>query len=75
MTLSSFEVALQTMATGLSDYLEDKNGVLVFIKNGLNQMVKEQFPHCEKCPLRKVLTNTEYNLIKTKPALLLPFLI
>ncbi|KAL8184694.1 UNVERIFIED_CONTAM: hypothetical protein K2H54_025478 [Gekko kuhli] len=38
---------MQTMASILSGYLEDKNGVPVITKNGLSQLVKEQFPHCE----------------------------
>ncbi|KAL8184648.1 UNVERIFIED_CONTAM: hypothetical protein K2H54_022954 [Gekko kuhli] len=53
MSLSSFEVAMQTMACVLSDCLKDKNGVPVITTDGLNQLVKEQFPHCEKkeiCP-------------------------
>ncbi|KAL8184593.1 UNVERIFIED_CONTAM: hypothetical protein K2H54_021406 [Gekko kuhli] len=48
MSLSSFEVAMETMASVVSCYLKDKNGVPMISKDGLNQLVKEQFPHCEK---------------------------
>ncbi|KAL8184607.1 UNVERIFIED_CONTAM: hypothetical protein K2H54_021814 [Gekko kuhli] len=39
---------MQTMGSFLSDYLEEEKGVPVISKDGLNQLVKEQFPHCEK---------------------------
>ncbi|KAL8184630.1 UNVERIFIED_CONTAM: hypothetical protein K2H54_022531 [Gekko kuhli] len=39
---------MQTMGSLLSDCLVDKNGVLVISKDGLNQLVTEMFPHCEK---------------------------
>ncbi|KAL8184642.1 UNVERIFIED_CONTAM: hypothetical protein K2H54_022826 [Gekko kuhli] len=48
MPPSSLEVAMQTMGSVFSDYLEDEKGVSMITKDGLNQLVKEQFPHCEK---------------------------
>ncbi|KAL8184613.1 UNVERIFIED_CONTAM: hypothetical protein K2H54_021967 [Gekko kuhli] len=39
---------MQTVGSLLSGYLKDKNGVSVIPKDGLDQLVKEQFPHCEK---------------------------
>ncbi|KAL8184610.1 UNVERIFIED_CONTAM: hypothetical protein K2H54_021869 [Gekko kuhli] len=52
MLLSSIEVAMQTMASFLSNYLDEKKSVSVITKDGLKQMVKEQFPHCEKEEIR-----------------------
>ncbi|KAL8184628.1 UNVERIFIED_CONTAM: hypothetical protein K2H54_022487 [Gekko kuhli] len=48
MPPSSFEVALQTAGSLLSDCLVDKNGAPVVSKDALNQLVIEMFPHCEK---------------------------
>ncbi|KAL8184637.1 UNVERIFIED_CONTAM: hypothetical protein K2H54_022742, partial [Gekko kuhli] len=48
MLPSSFEVAMQTVGSLLSGCLVDKNGVSVFSKDGLNQLVTEMFPHCKK---------------------------
>ncbi|KAL8184646.1 UNVERIFIED_CONTAM: hypothetical protein K2H54_022918 [Gekko kuhli] len=39
---------MQTMASVLRGFLEDKNGVPKVTKDGLNQMMKEQFPHFKK---------------------------
>ncbi|KAL8184624.1 UNVERIFIED_CONTAM: hypothetical protein K2H54_022339 [Gekko kuhli] len=45
MSLSAFEVAMQTMGSLFSAYVDYKNGAPVFTEDGLNQMVKEEFPH------------------------------
>ncbi|KAL8184622.1 UNVERIFIED_CONTAM: hypothetical protein K2H54_022296 [Gekko kuhli] len=42
MPPSALEVAMQTMASVLGDYVEEKNGVPVITKNGLDQLVKQQ---------------------------------
>ncbi|KAL8184617.1 UNVERIFIED_CONTAM: hypothetical protein K2H54_022082 [Gekko kuhli] len=52
MPLSSFEVAMQTVGSVLSHYRKDKNGVPKNPKDEMNQLVKEQFPHCEKKEIR-----------------------
>ncbi|KAL8184631.1 UNVERIFIED_CONTAM: hypothetical protein K2H54_022547 [Gekko kuhli] len=39
---------MQTVASLLSEYLVEENGALVISKDGLNQLVAEMFPHCEK---------------------------
>ncbi|KAL8184618.1 UNVERIFIED_CONTAM: hypothetical protein K2H54_022123 [Gekko kuhli] len=52
MPVSSFEVAMQTVGSVLSHYRKDKNGVPKDPKDGLNQLVKEQFPHCKKKEIR-----------------------
>ncbi|KAL8184627.1 UNVERIFIED_CONTAM: hypothetical protein K2H54_022385 [Gekko kuhli] len=52
MPPSALEVAMQTMASVLSDNLEEKNGVPVITKDGLKQLVEQQFPHCKKVPGR-----------------------
>ncbi|KAL8184635.1 UNVERIFIED_CONTAM: hypothetical protein K2H54_022771, partial [Gekko kuhli] len=39
---------MQTVGSLLSGCLVDKNGVSVISKDGLNQLVTEMFPHCEK---------------------------
>ncbi|KAL8184596.1 UNVERIFIED_CONTAM: hypothetical protein K2H54_021479 [Gekko kuhli] len=48
MPLSPFEVGMQTMACVVSEYLQEKKNVPVITKDGLNQLMEEQFPHCEK---------------------------
>ncbi|KAL8184626.1 UNVERIFIED_CONTAM: hypothetical protein K2H54_022363 [Gekko kuhli] len=48
MPPSALEVAMQTMASVLSDNLEEKNGAPVITKDGLKQLVEQQFPHCKK---------------------------
>ncbi|KAL8184695.1 UNVERIFIED_CONTAM: hypothetical protein K2H54_025491 [Gekko kuhli] len=58
MPMSSLEVATQTMASVLSGYLEEVKSVPVFPKDGLSQLVKEQFPHCEKVNLGSRLGQT-----------------
>ncbi|KAL8184644.1 UNVERIFIED_CONTAM: hypothetical protein K2H54_022868 [Gekko kuhli] len=58
MLLSSLEVAMQTMGSFVSDYLEEEKGVPVITTDGLNQLVKEQFPHCEK----KEISPTVYEI-------------
>ncbi|KAL8184625.1 UNVERIFIED_CONTAM: hypothetical protein K2H54_022349 [Gekko kuhli] len=47
MPPSALEVAMQTMASVLSDYVEEKNGVPVITKDGLDQLVEQQFPNSE----------------------------
>ncbi|KAL8184621.1 UNVERIFIED_CONTAM: hypothetical protein K2H54_022198 [Gekko kuhli] len=43
---------MQTVGSLLSGCLKDKNGVPVIPKDRLKQLVKEQFPHCEKKEIR-----------------------
>ncbi|KAL8184595.1 UNVERIFIED_CONTAM: hypothetical protein K2H54_021458 [Gekko kuhli] len=52
MPPSSLEVAMQTVGSFLSDYMKEKKNVSVITKDGLKQLVKEQFPHCEKKEIR-----------------------
>ncbi|KAL8184650.1 UNVERIFIED_CONTAM: hypothetical protein K2H54_023025 [Gekko kuhli] len=47
MLLSSFEVAMQAMASVLSDYMKGESCAPGITEDGLNKMVKEQFPHCK----------------------------
>ncbi|KAL8184633.1 UNVERIFIED_CONTAM: hypothetical protein K2H54_022705 [Gekko kuhli] len=39
---------MQTIGSLFSECLENKNGVPMISKDGLNQLVTEMFPHCEK---------------------------
>ncbi|KAL8184647.1 UNVERIFIED_CONTAM: hypothetical protein K2H54_022932 [Gekko kuhli] len=38
---------MQTVASVLIDYMEGENCAPGITKDGLNKLVKEQFPHCE----------------------------
>ncbi|KAL8184612.1 UNVERIFIED_CONTAM: hypothetical protein K2H54_021938 [Gekko kuhli] len=58
---------MQTMGSILSEYLEDKNSVPVLTKDGLNQLVKEQFPHCEKEEISPGLYRIRIPLDETSP--------
>lgn len=48
MSLSSFEVSMETIANSLSEYVELENGICRVTKVGLDQLVKEQLPHFDK---------------------------
>ncbi|KAL8184643.1 UNVERIFIED_CONTAM: hypothetical protein K2H54_022848 [Gekko kuhli] len=52
------------MASVLSEYLKETNGVPVMTKNALNQLVKEQFPHCKKAST-KLHQNHSWSLVLT----------
>ncbi|KAL8184611.1 UNVERIFIED_CONTAM: hypothetical protein K2H54_021913 [Gekko kuhli] len=43
---------MQTTASVVSEYLDEEKGVSKITKNGLNQLVKEEFPHFQKEEIR-----------------------
>ncbi|KAL8184609.1 UNVERIFIED_CONTAM: hypothetical protein K2H54_021841 [Gekko kuhli] len=58
---------MQTMASVVSCYLEEEKGFSKITKGGLNQMVKEQFPHFEKEEIRPGGYRIRIPLTETRP--------
>ncbi|KAL8184632.1 UNVERIFIED_CONTAM: hypothetical protein K2H54_022579 [Gekko kuhli] len=58
---------MQTVGSLLSGCLVDKNGVPVFSKDGLNQLVTEMFPHCKKEKISPGVYEIKIPLKETSP--------